>query len=418
MPGYDAGNPPGGSRAGLEVLFAIADQQASAKPDAPWAATKPLIPLPHSCIVAMVPAYNEEEGIAETIESLLAQTRRPDLIVVIPNGCRDRTAEIARRYPVTVYELDRCEHKKSEALNRGWWKYARHADLVVCTDGDTVLPPHAVADWEAEFAANPGLGGSSSQPVMTGYGFLPRMQRNEFAKSAYLSLRRGWCRVISGTGCCYRGQTLRQMAQIPGQEGPWTYLSVVEDYHLTYQMRLAGWLAEMSRTVYCYTGSMYTLRQLWLQRIKWQSGTCGDLIRFGFNRRNWREWAQQGFGLVCIAFWAVWLALNVSLAATGHLQVSWSWLAFPAFFSVIETAHVRHIRPEFRDWKDYLLAASTVQVVFYAFISGAWIIASWWKVITNNQQDMWNMQYASEGIEAAVLDLADNPDQVLQELAR
>ena len=214
-------------------------------------------------IVAMVPVYNGEDCIANAIRSLIAQTRPLDRIVIIPNGCTDNTAMVARSFgdAVTVMELPRMEHKKSQALNLAWHEFARDADIVVCCDDDTVLPSHAVDDWEHELFENPKLGGSSSQPVMTGKGFLPRMQRNEFAKSAELSLRRGWCRVISGTGCAYRGSALRQAAQLPTQAGPWTYLSVVEDYHLTYQLRRMGWLCEMSPTVYCYTGSMHTSRR-------------------------------------------------------------------------------------------------------------------------------------------------------------
>lgn len=105
-------------------------------------------------IVALIPAFNEEDSIAATIEAILAQGRVPDRVVVIPNGCTDRTAEIARCYPVTVLELPSLRHKKSEALNRAWAQYARDADVVVCLDADTVLPPNAVDDWEQEFIAD------------------------------------------------------------------------------------------------------------------------------------------------------------------------------------------------------------------------------------------------------------------------
>jgi len=357
-----------------------------------------------SYIVAMIPVYNGEDCIRKAVLGLLAQTRVPDRIIVIPNGCSDRTTMAAREltnasvpggHLVTVFELERMEHKKSEALNRAWHQYAVDADIVVCCDDDTFLPPHAVADWERELAAKPRLGGSSSQPVMVGNGFLPRMQRAEFSKSAELSLRRGWCRVISGTGCAYRGEALREASRIEGQFGPWTYLSVVEDYHLTYQLRRLGWLCEMSPTVWCETGSMRTLKALWHQRIKWQTGTCADLIRFGCNRLNWREWGQQAFGLVCIMFWTLWLALNTTLLFTSGLHPSWSWLFFPAIFSFIEVMHARKIRG--RTPLDFILAASLIQIMAFTILSMGWIIASWYKAVTDSQTDMWDAQYACDG---------------------
>src|SRR5580658_10276733 len=106
-------------------------------------------------IVAMVPAHNEAADIGRTIVSLLNQSRTLDDIVIIPNGCSDDTAMIARQFPVTVLELPKLAHRKSEAMNTAWHMYAADADILVCADGDTTLPPHAVADWEKEFAADP-----------------------------------------------------------------------------------------------------------------------------------------------------------------------------------------------------------------------------------------------------------------------
>ena len=92
-----------------------------------------------SYIVAMIPVYNGEDCIRKAVLGLLAQTRVPDRIVVIPNGCSDRTTMAAREltnasvpggHLVTVFELERMEHKKSEALNRAWHQYAVDADIV------------------------------------------------------------------------------------------------------------------------------------------------------------------------------------------------------------------------------------------------------------------------------------------------
>jgi len=150
-------------------------------------------------------------------------------------------------------------------------------------------------------------------------------------------------------------------------------------------------------TVYCFTGSMTTIRALWHQRIKWQSGTIGDLINFGFNRLNWREWMQQGFGLICVVFWVLWLTYNGAEVAHGHLIPNWSWLFYPAIFSVVESVHAWRIHG--RDWKDMLLAATLIKALAYTWISMAWILASWWVILRGSTKDLWNAQYVAEGME-------------------
>ena len=355
-------------------------------------------------IIALVPVHNGEEDLAPAIESLLGQTRPIDEIIVVSDNSIDGTVEVASRYPVTVVESRGNKQKKAGALNQAWHKYAQDADFVVCIDDDTRLPGFAVEHWLKEMDADPQVGGCSSQPVMTGNDLLSRIQRAEFAESATLSLRRGWCRVISGTGCMFRNDALREAALIPEQDGPWTYKSVVEDYHLTFQLRKMGWLCVMSPTVYCLTGSMKTVKALWHQRIKWQSGTIGDLINFGFNRLNWREWVQQAFGIICVIFWILWLTLNGVELAQGHLKPNWFWLIYPLIFSVVECIHAWRIHG--RDWKDMVLAATLVKALAYTWLSMAWILASWWIILKGSKKDLWAAQYIAEGMEGEEHDIS------------
>ena len=55
-------------------------------------------------VTAIVPAYNEEATIGQIIEALL-DCPEIDEIMVVSDGSSDRTAEIARTYPIRVLEL-------------------------------------------------------------------------------------------------------------------------------------------------------------------------------------------------------------------------------------------------------------------------------------------------------------------------
>lgn len=220
-------------------------------------------------ITVLIPAYNEAGSIGRTIEAILNQTRQADKVVVIPNGCTDNTADIARQYPVTVMELPKLEHRKSEALNRAWGLYGVDSDIVICLDADTYLPPNALGDWESEMVSCGTLGGSSSKFTMQDPDFLSRLQKAEFATWTDTSLRKGYTHVLAGTGCAISGKALREVASRSDREGPWSYTSATEDFELTYRIRELGYYCQVSPKVRAYTDSMKDLKSLWAQRMKW-----------------------------------------------------------------------------------------------------------------------------------------------------
>ena len=53
-------------------------------------------------IAVVVPAYNAERFLNETLESIWAQSAQPSEVIVVDDGSTDRTLEIARHHPVTL----------------------------------------------------------------------------------------------------------------------------------------------------------------------------------------------------------------------------------------------------------------------------------------------------------------------------
>ena len=87
-------------------------------------------------VTLYIPCYNGEAYIAGCIESVLAQHRRPDEILVIDDGSTDRTGEIAARYPkVTVI---RHERNRGLAAARNTALSVAKGDLVASLDADCV----------------------------------------------------------------------------------------------------------------------------------------------------------------------------------------------------------------------------------------------------------------------------------------
>ncbi len=83
-------------------------------------------------IVALVPAFNEEHRIAATIQAI-AKIPQLDQIVVIDDGSRDNTADVARKNNAHLIRLEKNKGKGG-ALNTGWQQVP--ADIYLLLDAD------------------------------------------------------------------------------------------------------------------------------------------------------------------------------------------------------------------------------------------------------------------------------------------
>lgn len=351
-------------------------------------------------LVVLIPAYNEESSIGATIEGALNQSRPADRIVVIPNGCSDNTADVARNYPVTVLELPKLKHRKSEALNIAWNMYAKDSEVVICLDADTFLLDNAFQDWWQELTTTPNLGGSSSKFTMQAPDFLSRLQKAEFATWTDSSLKRGQTSVLAGTGCAISGEALRQVASRDDRVGPWCYTSATEDFELTYRIRELGFYCKVSPTVRAYTDSMKDIKSLWNQRMKWQVGTVEDLLSFGVNRLTIRDWGQQAMGLLNAAMKALWVAVMVGFASLQMLEFILFWWLVPVLFISLDIK--RALRIPHVDRKDILIACTFFPNELFMWLRAGWFVRSWWDVLfmkmTKNTKDRWEAQYIAEGV--------------------
>lgn len=349
-------------------------------------------------IAALIPAYNEEASIASTIEAILSQSRPADIVVIIPNGCSDRTADIAREFPVTVMELPALTHRKSEALNLAWQEFAVDADIVVSIDADTRLSLNAFEDWEKE-ASEENFGGSTAKFTVQTPGFIGRLQKAEYAGNIQTALNRGWTHVLAGAGTAFSGEALRRIADRPDRVGPWSYDSAVEDYELTYRLREDGLKTYVSPTIRGYTDGMSSVKGLWGQRIKWQAGTISDLLSFGWNKLTMFDWLTQMASLFIVFIRVLAIGLLALALSLGSLSIGWMMIVLPPLFLLVSIRYA--LRIPHRDRIDMLMASTILSTEFIQVLRAAWILASWWEVVrervTNRKRDLWAAQYSAEG---------------------
>jgi len=89
-------------------------------------------------ITALVPCFNEEEGIGKVIDSFPIEKLRESgyelEVLVIDNASKDKTAEVAREHGAQVVREPR--KGKGNAVRRGFKSVSPDTDYVVMLDGD------------------------------------------------------------------------------------------------------------------------------------------------------------------------------------------------------------------------------------------------------------------------------------------
>ena len=119
-------------------------------------------------LLIVIPAHNEAEYLERCLDSFLAQTRKPDLLLIADDSSSDRTPEIVKKYGAK-HPWIRLERKKSDpghtpgakvvrAFQYGLDRVREPFGFIGKFDADIVLPPDYFERVLKAFGARPKLG--------------------------------------------------------------------------------------------------------------------------------------------------------------------------------------------------------------------------------------------------------------------
>lgn len=239
----------------------------------PTATVVALEPHPKSAI--LIPAHNEEAGIAATLASILPQLGAKDRVIVIADNCSDDTAVVARASGVIAIErTDPVLRGKGYALDHGiQYLQADPPEVVLMFDADCIAGPGCVATLAIEAHR-------SRRPVQALY-LIRATDRSLAARVSEFAQRlRNWVRPMGmrdlGLPCQLMGS---------GMAFQWSLfdrLSVASG-HLTEDLQLGLAFARRGRyPVFCPDATVDSAavsdRQgAAAQRTRWEHGHLGTI---------------------------------------------------------------------------------------------------------------------------------------------
>lgn len=219
----------------------------------------------------IVPAHNEEAGIADTVKSLSALDYAKDAfsVLVVADNCTDGTAQSARAAGAEV--LERQDDKlrgKGYALLYAFERLPPEVDAVVVIDADTLVSPNLLT----AFAARLALGAHAAQAdyAVRNPHQSWRTRLIAIAFGAFHIVRsRGRERLalsagLRGNGMCFSSEILKRVAH--------DAFSIVEDVEYGIRLGEAGCRVHYADEAHVYGEMVSTAAAARSQRQRWEGG--------------------------------------------------------------------------------------------------------------------------------------------------
>jgi len=282
-------------------------------------------------VSVLIPAYNEEVTITETIKSIRAQTYPYLEIIVIDDCSTDRTGEIARSLGAQVVRTPQNTKMKAKAINFGLGFCSDKSEIVVVVDADTILAPNLIELYVQAFA---------DKKVFIVSGYILSIHTKTIWQKArlvqylyYLGLIKEaqsyWFSPIVGSGCC-----LGIRKEILYKLGGFSEGHIAEDMALTWKGLIKGYRVVFLKRALCWTLDPVNFSQYSRQIKRWYRGF------FQCVRENWKSLVLYNKRLGFFVFWyfinaiinwLFWIAFLYG--ATRHYSFAWWFLSIELIIS-------------------------------------------------------------------------------------
>lgn len=278
----------------------------------------------------LVPCFNEEANIEETLCALAVHNYPNFEIIAINDGSRDNTGDILDRLIEVIPQL-RIIHLvenqgKAIALRTG--ALAANGEYLLCVDGDVILDQNAGRWMMRHFLQSARVAAVTGNPrIRTRSTLLGKIQVGEFSAIIGLIKRaqRVYGRVftVSGAMVAFRRSALQRI-------GFWDPNMITEDIDISWGLQFDHWDIRFEPNALCWLLMPETLKGLWRQRLRWAQGGMEVFLKYLPRLLSWKA---RFMYLICLdylvaVFWAF------SVTAVFFLWLCGQFLPLPEVVTI------------------------------------------------------------------------------------
>ncbi len=270
----------------------------------------------------LVPAFNEQEVISRTLESLMNLKYKNKEIIVIDDGSKDLTSVAASWYKqFGVKVLRKPNGGKASALNYGLL-FAR-GEIVITIDSDSMVARDAIDEVVRIMKDPEVVAVAGNIRVLNSKSVLTRIQELEYLMAINMIRRAfalfGSVMVVPGAFGVFRKQDIINV-------GGYDKDTLTEDFDLTIKLLKTHGSVGSSSSGIAYTEVPSTWKALYKQRLRWSTGTFQTIHkhRDAFWNRRYDLLHSFVFPMILLSIFnqiasSIALGAGIALALTGGL---------------------------------------------------------------------------------------------------
>ena len=259
-------------------------------------------------ISVLIPAYNEEDVISQTIQSVLNQDYPKDKleIIVVDDGSTDKTYEVAKSFSnIKAYKKE--NNGKASALNYGISK--AKGQLISVLDADTFLTPDFLKKTVKYFEdEDVGIIVSTLKPYKP-RKLIERIQVIEYVISSFI---RKILSLNNSLSAAPAGSIFK--AELFKKHGGFDEHNLTEDFEIALKAQSHNYKLVHAVDAVAYTDVPSTFKSLARQRIRWSYGAL-------YNIKKYRKLMSTSYGDFGMFFFPLIIVSIISSIAVLGIMV-------------------------------------------------------------------------------------------------
>lgn len=280
----------------------------------------------------LIPAYNEEDSIAETIKCV-AESSYPKNkleIIVINDGSKDNTLQIIqemqKKYPKLIKIIDQKNQGKARALNNAI-KIAK-GEFIAVVDADSLVSKNSLLLLMGAFENEPDISAVTSNiQIKERDTFLRKIQDIEYTIIIWIRKILQFIEAIyvtPGPLSMYKASVLRKV-------GCFDEKNVTEDIEIAWRLLSKGYKIRIALDALILTHAPTKIKAWWNQRVRWSAGGIQTFLKYRklvFNKK------YGSFGIFVIPFFAFSIFISI-LGFSIVMYRIFGEIAFKLYYAVL-----------------------------------------------------------------------------------